>query len=214
MVFGALRKARGLTLAEIALRLSRSVGWVSQVERGLSTPSLSDLRAFADLFASDAVVHDEGHEHHGPAAIRSWIEEAHLKYQPLFEPNSYREEDGGAVCVITGMVSGNFDGSPIELKHRLEIVEGKITLPVLLSFRRGSESDREFWNRTLTQGEIKDGDLDHAIALMTRHRAIEDTIGRAHHYGNMAKDALALIPACEMKLALEETVDFCISRTH
>lgn len=47
----ALRKARGLTLAEIALRLGRSVGWVSQVERGLSTPSIGDLRAFADLFA-------------------------------------------------------------------------------------------------------------------------------------------------------------------
>ncbi|MER9326345.1 XRE family transcriptional regulator [Mesorhizobium sp. M0152] len=46
----ALRRARGLTLAEIALRLGRSVGWVSQVERGLSTPSLSDLRAFAELF--------------------------------------------------------------------------------------------------------------------------------------------------------------------
>jgi len=46
----ALRKARGLTLAEIALKLGRSVGWVSQVERGLSVPSLGDLRAFADLF--------------------------------------------------------------------------------------------------------------------------------------------------------------------
>lgn len=46
----ALRRARGLTLAEIALKLGRSVGWVSQVERGLSTPSLSDLRAFAELF--------------------------------------------------------------------------------------------------------------------------------------------------------------------
>jgi len=46
----ALRKARGLTLAEIALKLGRSVGWVSQVERGLSVPSLSDLRAFAELF--------------------------------------------------------------------------------------------------------------------------------------------------------------------
>ncbi|MBZ9710724.1 XRE family transcriptional regulator [Mesorhizobium sp. B2-1-8] len=46
----ALRRVRGLTLAEIALQLGRSVGWVSQVERGLSTPSLSDLRAFADLF--------------------------------------------------------------------------------------------------------------------------------------------------------------------
>ncbi|MEP6566502.1 MAG: XRE family transcriptional regulator [Mesorhizobium sp.] len=47
----ALRKARGLTLAEIGLKLGRSVGWVSQVERGLSTPSLSDLRAFAELLA-------------------------------------------------------------------------------------------------------------------------------------------------------------------
>lgn len=47
----ALRKARGLTLAEVAIRLGRSVGWLSQVERGLSTPALSDLRAFADLFA-------------------------------------------------------------------------------------------------------------------------------------------------------------------
>ncbi|UCI23276.1 XRE family transcriptional regulator [Mesorhizobium sp. B2-8-5] len=46
----ALRKVRGLTLAEIALKLGRSVGWVSQVERGLSVPSLGDLRAFASLF--------------------------------------------------------------------------------------------------------------------------------------------------------------------
>lgn len=46
----ALRKARGLTLAEIALKLGRSVGWASQVERGLSVPSLADLRALADLF--------------------------------------------------------------------------------------------------------------------------------------------------------------------
>ncbi|MER8633167.1 XRE family transcriptional regulator [Mesorhizobium opportunistum] len=46
----ALRRVRGLTLAEIALKLGRSVGWVSQVERGLSTPSVGDLRAFAELF--------------------------------------------------------------------------------------------------------------------------------------------------------------------
>ena len=92
--------------------------------------------------------------------------------------------------------------------------EGKITLPVLLAFRRGSPDERAFWNRTLTQGEIGDDDLDTAIALMARHRAIDDTIGRAHHYGSMAKDALALIPACEMKEALAETVDFCIARAH
>lgn len=46
----ALRKARGLTLSAIADKLGRSVGWMSQVERGLSIPTLADLRAFAETF--------------------------------------------------------------------------------------------------------------------------------------------------------------------
>ncbi|MEQ8653253.1 MAG: XRE family transcriptional regulator [Kiloniellales bacterium] len=45
----SLRKARGLTLAELALQLGRSVGWLSQVERGLSEPGISDLRALASV---------------------------------------------------------------------------------------------------------------------------------------------------------------------
>lgn len=43
----ALRKARGLTLAGLAARLGRSVGWLSQVERNLSVPSVTDLRRIA-----------------------------------------------------------------------------------------------------------------------------------------------------------------------
>jgi len=43
----ALRKARGLTLSDLAGRLGRSVGWLSQVERDMSNPSISDLRAIA-----------------------------------------------------------------------------------------------------------------------------------------------------------------------
>ncbi|HEV7252347.1 MAG TPA: helix-turn-helix domain-containing protein [Mesorhizobium sp.] len=45
----ALRKARGLTLQEVALKLGRSVGWASQVERGISSPSIADLSAMARL---------------------------------------------------------------------------------------------------------------------------------------------------------------------
>jgi octaprenyl-diphosphate synthase len=92
--------------------------------------------------------------------------------------------------------------------------EGKVTLPVVLSFRRGSESERAFWNRTLGQGDIRDGDLDTAIGLMTKHRSIEDTVGRAQHYGSIAKEALALVPPSAVKQALENTVDFCIARAH
>ena len=39
-----------------------------------------------------------------------------------------------------------------------------------------------------------DRDLETALGLMTRHRALEDTIERARHYGAIAKDALALFP--------------------
>ncbi|HEU5019362.1 MAG TPA: polyprenyl synthetase family protein [Pseudolabrys sp.] len=92
--------------------------------------------------------------------------------------------------------------------------EGKITLPVVLSFRRGSEGERAFWNRTVSKGDVQDGDLDTAISLIAKHHAIEDTVGRARHYGAIATDALALVPPSEIKTALEETVDFCIARAY
>ena len=92
--------------------------------------------------------------------------------------------------------------------------EGKITLPVVLSFRRGSETERGFWSRTLERGEVAEGDLETAIGLMTKHRALEDTIKRAQHYGAIARDALALFPDSKMKQALEEAVEFCTARTH
>lgn len=42
-----LRKSQGLTLNELALKIGRSVGFISQVERGLSSPSIDDLRAIS-----------------------------------------------------------------------------------------------------------------------------------------------------------------------
>ena len=46
----ALRRSRGWTLSDLAERLDRSVGWLSQVERGQSEPALADIRTVAGLF--------------------------------------------------------------------------------------------------------------------------------------------------------------------
>ncbi len=46
----ALRRSRGATLTALAAELNRSVGWLSQVERGLSDPSIDDLRRIAAIF--------------------------------------------------------------------------------------------------------------------------------------------------------------------
>ncbi len=92
--------------------------------------------------------------------------------------------------------------------------ERKITLPVILAFRRGNTEEREFWKRTLEEANQTENDLAHALKLMERHGSLADTADRARHYGGLAKDALAIFNDTEWKSALHEAVDFCIARTH
>ena len=110
----------------------------------------------------------------------------------------------------------DYGGSAAKLGKNVgdDFREGKITLPVVLSFRRGAPSEREFWKRTLEQGEIRDGDLEVALATMRRHRALEDTIERARHYAGVARDALELFPASPWKHALLGAVEFSVQRAH
>lgn len=90
--------------------------------------------------------------------------------------------------------------------------EGKITLPVILSYRRGTEAERAFWRKAIEEGVSDDAALDKAVGLMKRHAALTDTIGRARHFGGIARDALAPLPASPEKDALLDVIDFCISR--
>lgn len=92
--------------------------------------------------------------------------------------------------------------------------EGKITLPVILAFRRGSEDERTFWRRTLEDGEQNGGDLERAIHLLHQHGALTDTLDRARHFGAIARDALAIFPAGPEKDTMLQVVDFCINRAH
>ncbi len=45
----ALRKARGMTLTDLADAMNRSVGWLSQVERDISNPAIADLGKLANI---------------------------------------------------------------------------------------------------------------------------------------------------------------------
>ncbi|MEO0635624.1 MAG: XRE family transcriptional regulator [Pseudomonadota bacterium] len=46
----AFRSARDVTLAELASAVDRSIGWLSQIERGQREPSIADLRRIATHF--------------------------------------------------------------------------------------------------------------------------------------------------------------------
>jgi octaprenyl-diphosphate synthase len=92
--------------------------------------------------------------------------------------------------------------------------EGKITLPVILAHRRGGESERRFWERTLTRGEIGEGDLEQAIELVRKHAVIEATGERARHYAARAAEALEIFPDGVAKQGLIEAAEFSVSRAH
>jgi octaprenyl-diphosphate synthase len=92
--------------------------------------------------------------------------------------------------------------------------EGKITLPVILSYRRGTAEDHAFWKAAIEQGDSSDENLEKALGLISKYNGLGDTITRARHYGEMARDALSALPASPQKAALMEVIDFCIDRVN
>lgn len=90
--------------------------------------------------------------------------------------------------------------------------EGKITLPVILSYAKGSEDERAFWRDAIEQGNSTDENLVKAIALINSHGALAETKDRAKQYGEDARRALVPLPDSPIKQALLEVVDYCVQR--
>jgi octaprenyl-diphosphate synthase len=90
--------------------------------------------------------------------------------------------------------------------------DGKMTLPVILAYARGSEADRAFWRAAISGERISDEDLAHAIRLLTETEALTDTIERARQYARRAIDALAIFPASKAKAAMAEAAEFAVAR--
>ena len=92
--------------------------------------------------------------------------------------------------------------------------ECKVTLPVLLAYRRCEGNERDFWRRCISDGEQRDDDLERAMEILQRRNALRDSLERARHYGAMARDGLGIFPDGEAKRALIDVVDFCIERAY
>jgi octaprenyl-diphosphate synthase len=91
--------------------------------------------------------------------------------------------------------------------------EGKVTLPILLAFARGDERERAFWRRALEEMDQRDGDLEHAIELISRRGALAETQSRARRYTATAIDALSIFDDGEERRALVEAACFATERS-
>lgn len=90
--------------------------------------------------------------------------------------------------------------------------EGKLTLPVILSYARANNEERAFWKDAIEKGNSSDENLAKAISMIKANGALEETKERAIAYGEKARLALAPLPDSAMKSALIEVVDYCVQR--
>ena len=92
--------------------------------------------------------------------------------------------------------------------------EGKMTLPVILAYARGSGEERAFWKDAVEGRRDGDEDFAHAIGLVRRTHAVDDTLARARHYGQRAIDAIAPFAPSAAKDAMVEAVEFAVARAY
>ena len=92
--------------------------------------------------------------------------------------------------------------------------EGKVTLPVLMAYQKGKQQDRNFWIRTIKNGDLQNGDLEFAAALMQQSGAFEEVRDQARRYISAACDELACFPESKTRQALTDAAEFCVSRVY
>ncbi|GAA4767490.1 polyprenyl synthetase family protein [Novosphingobium ginsenosidimutans] len=90
--------------------------------------------------------------------------------------------------------------------------EGKMTLPVILAYARGSDEERRFWQDAIQGHRSSDADLAHAISLIARHDTVSATRERARHFAQRAIDAIAGFPAGAAHAAMVEAAEFAVAR--
>ena len=86
-----------------------------------------DADRVAACFADDAVVRDEGRDHCGRGAVRVWARETRRKYR--YHAEIRTAEKVADRTIVTAHLTGDFPGSPVDLRYRFKLAGGKIVAP-------------------------------------------------------------------------------------
>jgi octaprenyl-diphosphate synthase len=94
-----------------------------------------------------------------------------------------------------------------------DLREGKMTLPVIVAIENAATAeDKAFWQRVMELGDIQEGDLEKAIALMEQTGALQVTMDEAKAYANKAEQDLALFADSAVKSAMLDALHYTVTR--
>ena len=98
-----------------------------------------------------------------------------------------------------------------------DFFDQKITLPLIIAFGDSTDTERQFWQRTIGDGTFADGDFEAACAILQRYDAIDRSVAEAVRYAYAAETALEHIAAQnstnpELLDAMSEAAKFAAHR--
>jgi octaprenyl-diphosphate synthase len=128
--------------------------------------------------------------------------------------DAYGRNLGIAFQLVDDAIDYVSDGATMGKDTGDDFRDGKITLPVILAYARGAESERTFWREAMSGLLGENADLAQAQALLATSGAIDDTLARARHYGQRAIDSIAMFANGAAKDALVEAVEFAVARAY
>ncbi len=95
-----------------------------------------------------------------------------------------------------------------------DFFDAKITMPVILAWQDGSADEQAFWQRTLTNQDYRQGDLDKARQILDRHQAVRRALAAARDEAEAAIIALSPLADSPLKQALTEAARFAAKRAY
>jgi octaprenyl-diphosphate synthase len=128
--------------------------------------------------------------------------------------DSYGRNLGIAFQLVDDAIDYTSDAGTMGKDAGDDFREGKMTLPVILAYARGGDEERAFWRDAVEGRRASDADFAHAIDLVRRTRAVDDTLARARHYGQRAIESLAGFADSAIKEAMVEAVEFAVARAY
>jgi len=128
--------------------------------------------------------------------------------------DSYGRNLGIAFQLVDDAIDYLSDGATMGKDTGDDFRDGKVTLPVILAYARGSTEDQRFWKDAILGHRVSDEDLSHATRLLRETGALDDTLARARHYGQRAIDALGGLGSSQTRAALVEAVEFAVARAY
>lgn len=96
-----------------------------------------------------------------------------------------------------------------------DFMEGKITLPVILAYKKANLEEQNYIKQIFSKSERLDSELTTMISLIKKYHCFEESYQFAAKYTDKAKKSLEIFADDNnLKQTLVETLDFCITRVY